>query len=62
MYLFVGLGNIGEKFKKNRHNVGFMVIDRIASMYKFPSFRKNNNTSVSIKLINDKYEQNQVHL
>ena len=54
MYLFVGLGNIGEKFKKNRHNVGFMVIDKIASIYRFPSFRKKNNISVSIKLINGK--------
>lgn len=28
MKLIVGLGNIGEKHEKNRHNLGFMVIDQ----------------------------------
>ncbi len=28
MKLIVGLGNIGEKHQKNRHNLGFMVVDQ----------------------------------
>lgn len=29
-YLLIGLGNPGREYKDNRHNVGFMVIDRLA--------------------------------
>ncbi|MFI4983971.1 MAG: aminoacyl-tRNA hydrolase [Rickettsiales bacterium] len=31
--LLVGLGNPGDKYKLNRHNVGFMVIDAIAAHF-----------------------------
>jgi PTH1 family peptidyl-tRNA hydrolase len=29
-YLIIGLGNPGREYKDTRHNIGFMVIDRIA--------------------------------
>lgn len=31
MYLLVGLGNPGAKYQNNRHNIGFLVLDEIAS-------------------------------
>ncbi|MEM1134571.1 MAG: aminoacyl-tRNA hydrolase [Bacteroidota bacterium] len=33
-YLIVGLGNIGKEYEDTRHNIGFMVVDYLASMYK----------------------------
>ena len=40
MKLFVGLGNPGAKYAGNRHNIGFMVVDRIAADYGFGAWKK----------------------
>ncbi len=40
MKLFVGLGNPGSKYAKNRHNVGFMALDAIAETHGFAPWRK----------------------
>lgn len=39
MILMVGLGNPGAKYAGNRHNVGFMAVDRIASDHGFGPWR-----------------------
>lgn len=40
MKLFVGLGNPGAKYAGNRHNIGFMAVDRIAADHGFTPWRK----------------------
>ncbi|MEQ8900425.1 MAG: aminoacyl-tRNA hydrolase [Roseovarius sp.] len=39
MQLFVGLGNPGAKYAGNRHNIGFMAVDRIAEDHRFGPWR-----------------------
>jgi peptidyl-tRNA hydrolase, PTH1 family len=34
-YLIAGLGNIGPEYELTRHNIGFLVLDRIADNHKF---------------------------
>jgi peptidyl-tRNA hydrolase, PTH1 family len=42
MRLFVGLGNPGTEYARNRHNVGFMVVDEIARRYDFTPWRSRS--------------------
>lgn len=39
MWLLIGLGNPGDKYEKNRHNVGFMAVDRMAQENAFPAYK-----------------------
>ena len=32
-FLIVGLGNAGRRYRNNRHNIGFMVVERLAEAY-----------------------------
>lgn len=47
MQLWVGLGNPGAKYAANRHNIGFMALDRIASDHGFGPWRKGYQGLVS---------------
>ncbi|AWM86179.1 aminoacyl-tRNA hydrolase [Microvirga sp. 17 mud 1-3] len=40
MHLFVGLGNPGSRYARNRHNVGFMAVDEIARAHGSGPWRK----------------------
>ena len=39
MKLFVGLGNPGPKYAGNRHNIGFMALERIAADHGFGAWK-----------------------
>ena len=47
MRLFVGLGNPGAKYAMNRHNIGFMAVDRIAEDHGFAPWRSKFQGQVS---------------
>jgi peptidyl-tRNA hydrolase, PTH1 family len=40
MRLFVGLGNHGPEYERNRHNLGFLAVKEIARRHGFPPWRR----------------------
>ncbi len=56
-YLIAGLGNIGPEYELTRHNIGFLVLDRIADNHKinFTTQRLADKTEL-------KFKGKQIHL
>lgn len=50
-YLIVGLGNIGAEYELTRHNIGFLILDRLAEKQKtsFAPARLGDQTMIKYK-------------
>lgn len=53
-FLVVGLGNPGEEYSNTPHNLGFMVIDRLAESHAIRVSRKENMARVGLGTIQGK--------
>ena len=45
-YLIVGLGNPGREYRANRHNAGFMLLDRLVERHKWMGFTKRQGKAL----------------
>lgn len=53
MLLIIGLGNPGEKYQKNRHNIGFTFLETLKEKEGFPDFRFDKKFNAEISQKND---------
>lgn len=51
MWLLVGLGNPGRKYERNRHNIGFRVVDELERRHQLGGFREKLGGEVAAGML-----------
>lgn len=51
MFIFAGLGNMGPKYERTRHNVGFDTIDYLAAQYRINNFKSKHKSLIAEGII-----------
>ncbi|MBH0239299.1 aminoacyl-tRNA hydrolase [Methylobrevis albus] len=54
MLLIVGLGNPGSRYAGNRHNIGFMAVDRIHALHRFGPWRSKFQSEIAEGTLGDR--------
>ena len=62
MYLIAGLGNPGDKYKLNRHNIGFLVIDEITKNLQTTNITNQNFKAEVKKHLTNIYAKPQTYM
>ncbi len=62
MWLVVGLGNPGTRYARNRHNIGFMVVDALAREHGLPEWSEKHGGHVTAGLVTTERGRERVQL
>jgi peptidyl-tRNA hydrolase, PTH1 family len=62
MYLVAGLGNPGEKYSHTRHNIGFLIIDKIVKNLMSNNINNSNFQAICKKSLNTIYSKPQTFM
>ncbi|MEX2180236.1 MAG: aminoacyl-tRNA hydrolase [Gemmatimonadaceae bacterium] len=52
MKIVLGLGNPGPEYERTRHNVGWWVVDHLADVWRFGSWKKDGQARVASGTVN----------
>ncbi len=62
MYLIAGLGNPGDKYVNTRHNIGFLVIDKITKNIPTSNINNSNFKAIVLKSSNQIFVKPQTYM